>query len=89
MKKSIINILASLMLLVLTACGGGSSSDNGSNSAVKGTQIKSMKIGTLYTIEKGNKIVKKSEKPIVILETNTQTGVTTATLTEGEADIVS
>ena len=48
---------------------------------------KSMKIGEPYTIHKGETISKVSLEPKLTIETNLETGETTATLLEGEAKI--
>ena len=48
---------------------------------------KKMKIGIIYMMKKGETIKKISSEPKLVIETDIETGETTATLLEGEAKI--
>jgi hypothetical protein len=79
------------MTLLFTACGGGGSStvDESSDDLMTTTRVSdiSMKIDEVYTMNKGDSIIKVSSTPIIELDTNITSGKTTATLKEGEAKI--
>ena len=77
MRKS---ITTTFILLILSACGGGDSESQKNTST-------EMKLNTKYTIKKGQSIIKKSEKPQIILETTIETGETVAILKKGKATI--
>jgi len=84
------------MTLLFTACGGGGSSEQTDVLGASDTQIvettraneKVMKVGEKNSVEKGETIRKVSDDAKITIETNTETGETTATLLEGEAKIV-
>ena len=48
---------------------------------------KNMKIGIIYMMKKGETIKKVSSEPKLLIETDIETGETTATLLEGKANI--
>ena len=79
MKYIKLAIAMTTVFLSLTACGGGG--NGGGNGATMMTR------GTPYTLKKGQNIVKTTEDTVLVLETDIQTGVTTATLQKGSAEI--
>jgi hypothetical protein len=91
MKKNLLYMAGLSMTLLFTACGGGGSSavDESSDDLMTTTRVSdvSMKIDEVYTINKGDSIIKVSTAPIIELDTNITSGKTTATLKKGEAKI--
>ncbi len=92
MKKNLLYIASLSVTLLFTACGGGGSTpvEENSDDLMTTTNMNndiSMKIDELYTMNKGDRIIKVSTAPIVKLDTNITTGKTTATLLEGKAKI--
>ncbi len=88
MKKDIILFFISLgLILIGVGCGGGSNSnltpDNPDNNDVSINMV----VGKTYTIKKGQTITKRSDPSIVEINTDTQTGITTAVLKSGSAKI--
>lgn len=63
-----------LVTLIITACGSGNTTDT-------------MIPGKPYIMNEGEVIVKGSNETVVVLETDIETGVTTATLQSGSASI--
>jgi len=83
MKKDLLYIGLIAIAIFSTACSGESTS---SQEMGKSTE-KIMKIGEKYRISKGEIITKISSQPKITIETDPNTGETTATLLEGEAKI--
>ncbi|WP_201352261.1 hypothetical protein [Hydrogenimonas urashimensis] len=80
--------LACTILLLLSACGGGSSTGTGdSDKKSAEVGIKEMQTGVAYVLHEGDTIVKKSDNTVVLLETDALSGETTATLQSGSATI--
>ncbi len=93
LKRYIRGTLAATFLLLYSAgCGGGGESSNFSSpnttSEVVADYIQ-MEIGRPYTMHRGESIVKETDGSVVLIETDTETGVTTATLQSGRARIES
>ena len=100
MKKNLLYVASLSMIILFTACGGGgdstvvagasTSAEETSDDLMTTTNMNndiSMKIDEVYTMNKGDLIIKVSTAPIVELDTNITTGKTTATLVEGKAKI--
>ncbi len=92
MKKNLLYIASLSVTLLFTACGGGGSTpvEETSDDLMTTTNMNndiSMKIDEVYTMNKGDSIIKVSTAPIVALDTNITTGKTIATLVEGKAKI--
>jgi len=71
---------------LLNACGGDSKTTT-SNPPNTETEKQTMTIGKKYTMKKGDSIIKESNPSTIVVETDVQTGVTTALLQEGKARI--
>jgi len=84
MKKYIICLFASLgFILFVSGCGGSNTSSTSVNSSTSIDMI----IDKIYTIAKGQTITKTSEPTTIEINTNTQSGITTAVLKSGSAKI--
>ena len=87
--KKIIMILALTTTIFFTACsGGGSSSGNDSTTPPPASTSVAMIPNQIYTMHSGQSIKKDSTPTEVLVETDTSTGVTTATLKSGSASII-
>lgn len=89
-------ILVTIATLMLTACGGGGggggtstptteTADNSGTPTQPSNTV--MAVGEAYTIKQGDAIIKQSDPTVVVIETDIDTGVTTATLQSGSATI--
>ncbi len=87
-------ILTVLATLMFTACGGGSTGydSNVEDTTVSPTLSETTTIQMVknysYTMLPGQSIKKESSSTKVIMETDTNSGVTTATLISGSASII-
>jgi len=95
MKKNLLISSLIASALAFTGCGEGESNSSSSESSLPNVSgmlptgsNKSMVKNKPYTMEEGNTIVKKSDAPEILLDVDQQTGVTTATLISGEAEII-
>jgi len=89
MKKNLLYLSILSSTLFFTACGG-SDDQTKENKAVLGISQTStlMQKNLLYSMNKGETIVPISQEPRVTIETNIQTGQTTAKLLSGQAKIL-
>lgn len=78
-KVTILTIIATVLF---TACGGGGGNGDGDD-----PEVVTMQKGKPYEMQSGQAIVKKSDDAQVLLETNIETGITTAVLQQGSAVI--
>jgi hypothetical protein len=89
MKKNLLYLTLLSSTLLFTACGT-SESQIKENKAVLGVSQNStiMKENLPYSMHKGDSIVPLSTEPRITVETNIQTGQTTAKLLSGQAKIL-
>jgi len=71
---------------LLNACGGDSKTTT-SNPPNAGTAKQTMTIGKKYIMKRGDSIIKERSPSTIVVETDVQTGVTTALLRDGKARI--
>ncbi|WP_353661647.1 hypothetical protein [Hydrogenimonas sp. SS33] len=74
-----------LLFLAFSGCGGGGGG-NDTASVAQGSGT-TMTAGRSYALKEGDRIVKRSPDAQVLLETDLNTGETTATLISGSAAI--
>ena len=84
-KSTILTVIATLFL---TACGSGSGENNIGKSNEDDTISVKMVKDQIYTISSGQSIKKESSSTEVLIETDTSTGETTATLKSGAASLI-
>ena len=87
MRNFYIFSLSVLMILVLSACGGGGSSEEVGEENPPTTTGINMLVNNSYIIEKGQTIIREEEGTIIELESDIDSGVTTAVLISGIARI--
>jgi hypothetical protein len=73
-------LIITASILALTACGGG-------NGGGEQPTAKSMVVGQTYIMKKGQNIVRKKEPTKIEVSTDIDTGISTAKLISGAADI--
>jgi hypothetical protein len=85
-KNSIKIFIATVSIFIITACGGGGTSEpTGGNQ--EPTPAVSMEIGKTYTMKKGQTIVRKEEPTQIVVHTDITSGESTAKLISGAATI--
>ena len=84
-KSTILIVTATLFL---TAFGSGSGENNIGKSNEDDTASEKMVKDQIYTISSGQSIKKESSSTEVLIETDTSTGETTATLKSGAASLI-
>ena len=96
MMKTIYNLLRAILLVLgITACGGGGNPTNEDDTSTQDENIQDaneshaiqMKQGTTYALQRGNMIVRETNGTVLVLVTDIKTGETNATLESGSARI--
>ena len=91
MYKNIIKVVVNILVIVgFTACGESDKETEPSTPAknvIKESTVVHMKIGKVYTMQKGQTIVRKKDPTQIIVETNISSGESITKLISGEADI--
>ena len=80
-------IFATLTVALLSGCGGGGGGGGSATPTTTYVPVNDMVVGTEYTIEKGDTIIKNSSDAVVELEIDRKTGETIAVLKSGKAQI--
>jgi hypothetical protein len=86
--KTFVYINLSLLIILLTACGGGSDdSEISQDNPVTNIRSIEMIIGKSYTVSENQTIVKEANNTLVEIESDINTKKTTAILKSGKARI--